>query len=195
MPADLILASGSRYRRELLERLRIPFRVEAANVDETARPGEAPAALVARLARAKADALAARYPTSWIIGADQVAVIEDRVLGKPGDASGTVAQLRAESGRAVTFLTAACLVRLEPAESTHHLDETRVHFRSLSEAEIARYVALEQPFDCAGGFRSEGLGIALMERIESTDPSALIGLPLIWLSQALGRARRSALSA
>ena len=192
MPADLILASGSRYRRELLARLGIPFRVEAADVDETARPGEAPADLVARLARAKAERIAAHHPTSWIIGADQVAVIEDRILGKPGDAARSVAQLRAASGRTVTFLTAACLLRHEPAAFTHHLDETRVRFRSLSEAEIARYVELEKPFDCAGGFKLEGSGIALLERIESTDPTALIGLPLIWLSQAL-RGRLGAL--
>ena len=195
MPADLILASGSRYRRALLMRLQVPFRVEAANVDETSQAGETPAHLVARLARAKADAIAARHPASWVIGADQVAVIEDRIVGKPGDAPRTVAQLRAASGRTIAFLTAACLVRHEPAEFAHHLDETRVRFRPLSEAEIARYVELEQPFDCAGGFKSESLGIALTERIESTDPTALIGLPLIWLSQALGRARLGALSA
>jgi septum formation protein len=195
MPADLILASGSRYRRELLARLRVPFRVEAPDLDETPRSGEAPAALVARLARAKAEAVAARHPTSWVIGADQAAVIDSRILGKPGDGPGTAEQLRAASGRVVTFFTAACLVRQDPTELNVHLDETRVHFRRLSDREIARYIELEQPFDCAGGFKSEGLGIALMERIESTDPTALIGLPLMWLSQALSRARLAALPA
>ncbi|HSC06716.1 MAG TPA: Maf family nucleotide pyrophosphatase [Steroidobacteraceae bacterium] len=189
MPADLILASGSRYRRELLERLDIAFRVETGDVDETPQPGEAPATLATRLARAKAVAVAARHPASWVIGADQVAVIDGRIVGKPGNAERATAQLQAASGQTVTFFTAACLLRQEPAELVHHLDETRVSFRRLSAAEIARYLELERPFDCAGSFKSEGLGIALMERIESIDPTALVGLPLIWLSQALGRAR------
>jgi septum formation protein len=194
MPADLILASGSPYRRELLQRLHIPFRVETADLDENPQPGEAPAALARRLARAKAVAVAARHPASWVIGADQVAVIGDRIVGKPGNAERATAQLQAASGQTLTFFTAACLLRQEPAELAHHLDETRVGLRRLSAAEIARYVALERPFDCAGSFKSEGLGIALMERIESTDPTALVGLPLIWLSQALGRARLSPLA-
>ena len=195
MPADLILASGSRYRRELLARLQLPFRVEVADVDETPRPGESPARLAVRLAQAKADAIARRHAASWIIGADQVAVIAGRILGKPGNAPATIGQLQSASGQTVTFFTAACLVRLEPAERAQHLDETRVRFRTLSDAEIARYVELEQPLDCAGGFKSEGLGIALLERIESTDPTALIGLPLMWLSRALARAQLTALSA
>ena len=195
MPADLILASGSRYRRELLERLRISFRVEAPDLDETPQPGESAAQLVARLARAKAEAIARRHPASWVIGSDQVAVIEDRIVGKPGDAARAIAQLKSASGRAVTFLTAVCLLRHEPAACAQHLDETRVRFRALDAAEIARYVEHERPFDCAGGFKSEGLGVALLERIESTDPTALIGLPLIWLSRALARAGVSALSA
>ena len=193
MPADLILASGSRYRRELLGRLQVSFRVEAADLDESPRPGEVPSGLAVRLARAKADAVGARNPGSWVVGADQVAVADGHILGKPGDASRTIAQLRAASGQVVTFYTAVCLVRRDPAESHQHLDETRVRFRALDEAEMARYVELEQPFDCAGGFKSEGLGIALLERIDSTDPTALIGLPLIWLSQALARARLAAL--
>ena len=195
MPVDLILASGSRYRRELLGRLRVPFRVEAADLDESPQNGEAPSQLVTRLARAKAEVVATRNPASWVIGADQVAVIDGRVLGKPGDAARSIAQLRAASGRVVTFFTAACVVRHHPPQLAQHLDETRAHFRQLSEPEIARYVELEQPFDCAGGFKSESLGIALMERIESTDPTALVGLPLIWLSQTLARARLAALSA
>jgi septum formation protein len=195
MPPDLILASGSRYRRELLARLQVPFRVESPDLDETPLSGESAARLAARLARAKADAVARRHPTSWIIGADQVAVAEGRIIGKPGDGPGAIGQLRAASGRAMTFLTAVCLVRHDPAECVQHLDETRVQFRALSEALIARYVELDKPFDCAGAFKSEGLGITLLERIESTDPTALVGLPLIWLSQALARAGVTALSA
>ncbi len=195
MPADLILASGSRYRRELLARLQVPFRALAPEVDETPRSGEAPARLVARLARAKATALSEQHPESWIIGADQVAVCAGRIVGKPGNAARGVAQLREASGQTITFLTAACLVHPHAAECEQHLDETRVRFRSLSDREIERYVELEQPFDCAGGFKSEGLGIALLDRIDSADPTALIGLPLIWLSQALSRARIAVLSA
>jgi septum formation protein len=195
MPADLILASGSRYRRELLARLQVPFRVEAPDLDERQQPGESASQLVVRLAQAKAEAIARRHPTSWVIGADQVAVVQGNIIGKPADRARTLAQLRDASGRVVTFLTAVCVLRREPAGCTQHLDETRVRFRALSDAEISRYVDLEQPFDCAGGFKSEGLGVALLERIESTDPTALIGLPLIWLSQTLARAGVTALSA
>lgn len=195
MPVDLILASGSPYRRDLLARLHLPFRIEVADVDETPRPGERPALLAARLAQAKADEIARRHPASWIVGADQVAVIAGRILGKPGNGPATIGQLQSASGQTATFFTAVCLMRLEPAERAQHLDETRVRFRTLGEAEIARYVELEQPFDCAGGFKSEGLGIALLERIESTDPTALIGLPLIWLAQALARVHLTPLSA
>ena len=195
MPADLILASGSRYRRELLARLHLPFRVEVAEVDEAPRPGENPALLAARLAQTKADAIARQHPGSWIIGADQVAVIAGRILGKPGSGPANIDQLQSASGQTVTFFTAACLMRHEPAERAQHVDETRVRFRKLADDEIARYVELEQPFDCAGGFKAEGLGIALLERIESTDPTALIGLPLIWLAQALSRVHLTPLSA
>jgi septum formation protein len=193
MPAALILASGSRYRRELLARLHVPFQVESPDLDETPQPGEPPAQLVVRLAHAKAHAVGQRHPSSWIVGADQVAVSRGRIVGKPGDASRTLAQLRAASDSELTFFTAVCLLRREPEERQEHVDQTRVRFRALSDAEIARYVELEQPFDCAGGFKSEGLGIALLERIESTDPTALIGLPLIWLSRALARAGVTAL--
>lgn len=188
MPAGLILASGSRYRRDLLARLGVPFRVQSADVDETPRSGENPPQLVMRLARAKAAAVAARYPDAWIIGADQVAVSRDRIASKPGSAAQTVKQLMEASGQVVTFLTAAHLMCARDGASDQHLDETRVYFRALSAEEIKRYVDLEQPFDCAGGFKAEGLGIALLERIDSTDPTALIGLPLIWLSGALRRA-------
>lgn len=188
MPTELILASGSRYRRDLLTRLHVPFRVQSSEVNETRRAGEAPPQLVTRLARAKATAVAAQFPDDWVIGADQVAVSGGRVVGKPGGVAQSIAQLKAASGQTVTVLTAVCLMQRRDAKSEQHLDETRVHFRSLGEAEIERYVALEQPFDCAGGFKSEGLGIALLDRIDAVDPTALIGLPLIWLSGALRRA-------
>ena len=188
MPATtLILASGSRYRRELLQRLGVPFSVEVAAVDEGAQPEEPPNDLAHRLATAKALAVAARHPEALVIGSDQVAVCRGRILGKPGDAARNIEQLQNASGSSVTFLTAVCLARGgEPLDS--HLDVTVARFRELARAEIERYVERERAFDCAGGFKAEGLGIALFERIESQDPSALIGLPLIWLAAALRRA-------
>jgi septum formation protein len=187
MPAPLILASGSRYRRELLQRLGVPFAVEAAAVDEGARPDEPPNDLVHRLARAKALAVAARHADALVIGSDQVAVCRGRILGKPGDAKRNVEQLQDASGTSVTFLTAVCLARAgQPIDA--HLDVTVARFRELGRAEIERYVERERAFDCAGGFKAEGLGIALFERVESQDPTGLIGLPLIWLAAALRRA-------
>jgi septum formation protein len=193
MPAALILASASHYRRELLRRLQIPFTVDAADVDESRAPDETPLDLVARLARAKALRVAARHPGAWVIGADQVAVCGAQVLGKPGTAERCIEQLRVASAQTVTFFTAACLTGGVDVGCTEHVDETQVRFRVLSEAEITRYVELERPFDCAGGFKSEGLGITLMEQIDSRDPTALIGLPLIWLAGALRRAGLSVL--
>lgn len=188
MAAALVLASGSRYRRQLLERLRIPFHLFAANTDESALAQESPRDLVVRLARAKAQSVAAQFPDALVIGADQVAVCRDRVMGKPGNAARNVEQLRQASGQSVQFLTAVCVLRDSDRHIDQHLDVTTVRFRTLAEAEITRYVDLEQPFDCAGGFKAEGLGISLFERIESDDPTALVGLPLIWLASALRRA-------
>jgi septum formation protein len=188
MPASLILASGSRYRKDLLTRLGIPFEVRSPDVDETPRAGETARDLATRLARAKAAAIAGQYPDAWVLGADQVAVCANHLLGKPGNAQGAIEQLTAASGQTVSFFTAACLARGRDGTNDEHLDETRVHFRRLSAAEISHYVTLDQPFDCAGSFRSEGLGVTLFERIDSTDPTALIGVPLIWLSSALRRA-------
>lgn len=188
MPADLVLASASRYRRELLERLRIPFEVDAADVDESRLPADTPLKLVSRLAREKAIRVAGRHPAACVIGADQIAVCRDEILGKPGNAASNIAQLQSASGQTVRFLTAVCLVRAKGNLCEEYLDETCVRFRELSESEISRYVELERPYDCAGGFKSEGLGITLFERIDSQDPTALIGLPLIWLSAALRRA-------
>ncbi len=185
MGPRLYLASTSRYRADLLTRLGVPFAVEAPRVDEARLAGEKPVDLALRLARAKAAAVAVRHPDCWALGADQVAVCAGRVLGKPGDARNCREQLQASSGQVVEFHTAAVLHRLEPRDDREHVDLTIVRFRSLSPSEIARYVELDRPFDCAGGFRSEGLGIALFDAIEASDPAALIGLPLIWVASAL----------
>ena len=182
MPA-LVLASTSRYRRELLARLALPFEVARPAVDETPLPGEAPPALAARLALAKARAVAAGRD-AWVIGSDQVASLDGTPLGKPGTAEAACVQLRRMSGRAVDFLTGVCVAHRD-GQALQALDTTTVRFRSLTDAEIARYVAAEQPLDCAGSFKSEGLGIALFEAIESRDPSALVGLPLIATARLL----------
>lgn len=182
----LILASTSRYRRELLERLRIPFHVARPDLDEAPQPGETPPALAQRLARAKAQAIAAQQPEAWIIGSDQVAALGTQALGKPGNRENAVAQLGAMSGREIRFHTAVCLMRGE--EVLEAMDTTLVSFRELQADEIERYVDAEQPLDCAGSFKCEGLGIALFEHIESRDPTALVGLPLISLSKMLREA-------
>ncbi|RDZ27933.1 Maf family protein [Lysobacter silvisoli] len=181
---ELILASTSAYRRELLQRLRLSFATARPEVDETPRPGEAPAELALRLAVAKAEDVAARAPQAWVLGSDQVAEFDGRPIGKPGGRAGAIAQLQAMSGREVRFLTGLCLARAgQPSRQT--LDTTVVRFRELSVAEIERYVDAEQPYDCAGSFKSEGLGIALFEAIDNQDPSALIGLPLIATAKLL----------
>jgi septum formation protein len=187
MPAPLLLASTSVYRRELLTRLGLPFDVARPDTDETPQPGEAPAALAQRLAVAKAAAVAAQHPQAWVIGSDQVAEFDGRPIGKPGGRDGALAQLAAMSGREVRFVTGLCVSRHEQAPLTA-LDITVVRFRQLSGAEIERYVDAEQPYDCAGSFKSEGLGIALFDAIESSDPTALIGLPLIATARLLREA-------
>lgn len=175
----LTLASTSRYRRELLERLRLPFAVARPEVDETALPGETPLALAIRLAEAKAQAVAQTLTDdSWALGSDQVADLDSRPLGKPGGREAAIAQLRAMSGGMVRFHTALCLAHAD-GRALAAIDLTEVRFRALADAEIERYVDAEQPFDCAGSFKSEGLGIALFESIDNRDPTALIGLPLI----------------
>jgi septum formation protein len=181
------LASTSRYRKELLGRLGLSFSCVAPGVDESARFGEAPAELVGRLARAKASAVSAQQPSAWVIGSDQIAVLDggEAPLGKPGTAARCQEQLRSCSGRRVEFLTAVALMRQESGALIEFTDITRVTFRILDPATIERYVAKEQPLDCAGGFKSEGLGISLCDSIDSADPSALIGLPLIRLGAAL----------
>ena len=192
---DLVLGSTSRYRAELLRRLTTQFRQAAPDVDETRLPGEAPAALAARLARAKADAVAQRFPGAVVIGSDQVAELDGEALGKPGSVERARAQLASCSGRAVRFHTALCLVDARGMAMRAHAetDLTTVQFRALAPGEIARYVEREQPLDCAGSFKSEGLGIALFDRIASEDPSALIGLPMIALCRLLRQAGISVL--
>ncbi len=183
---SIVLASTSRYRAELLGRLVDVFDRVAPGVDESALRDESPRALAARLAAAKADAVARDRPDSLVIGSDQVADLEGQVLGKPGDVATACAQLAACSGHTVRFLTAMRLVDTRPGGITlDHLDETRVVFRTLDAATIARYVERERPLDCAGSFKVEGLGIALFERVETQDPTALVGLPLVALAAML----------
>jgi len=179
MNRKLILGSTSIYRRELLGRLRLPFSVESPHVDETTLPGESPAALAQRLALAKAQAVATRFPDAVVIVSDQVADLEGVALGKPGEHARAVLQLRQMSGQLVIFQTAIAVVCLASGFCQQALAQVRVKFRELSDSEIENYLRAEQPYDCAGSAKSEGLGIALLERIDNDDPTALVGLPLI----------------
>jgi len=176
---SLVLGSTSRYRQELLQRLRIPFEVSAPDVDETPRPGEAPRDLALRLSLDKARAVAARFPQAVVIGSDQVADLDGQPLGKPGNHMRAVAQLRQMRGQTVVFQTAVSVVCLETGFEQTALAPVRVQFRLLDDAEIEAYLLAEQPYDCAGSAKSEGLGISLLNAIDSDDPTALIGLPLI----------------
>ena len=185
-PMALILASTSRYRRELLERLRLPFQTARPEVDETPNVGESPPTLAQRLARAKAEAISLQLPDAWVIGSDQVAALGSQPLGKPGTRDKAIGQLGAMSGREIQFHTAIALVR--GGVVFQAMDTTRVLFRNLQAGEIERYVDAELPLDCAGSFKSEGLGITLFDAIESNDPTALVGLPLIALSRLLRQA-------
>ena len=184
-PRALILGSTSPYRRALLQRLRLDFTVAAPDVDETALPGEAPRDLALRLALAKAHAVAAQNPGAVVIGSDQVADLAGQPLGKPGTHERATAQLRQMSGHSVIFQTAVAVVCPETGFEQVDLAPVVVRFRELSDAEIERYLRAEQPYDCAGSAKSEGLGISLLDRIESDDPTALIGLPLIRTCQML----------
>jgi len=175
----LILGSTSVYRRELLSRLRLPFTVERPEVDETPLPQEKPADLALRLALAKAQAVAARHPTAVVIGSDQVADLHGEPLGKPGDHARAVIQLQRMRGQTVVFQTAVAVVCQATGFSQVALAPVRVVFRSLSDGAIEQYLRAETPYDCAGSAKSEGLGIALLERIDNDDPTALVGLPLI----------------
>ena len=175
----LILGSTSAYRRELLERLRVPFTVESPHVDETPLAGENPAALSQRLALAKAMAVADRFAQAIVIGSDQVADLDGLPLGKPGTHERAVLQLQQMSGKVVVFQTAVAVVCKESGFQQQALAAVRVKFRNLSASEIENYLRAEEPYDCAGSAKSEGLGIALLESIENDDPTALVGLPLI----------------
>lgn len=184
----LVLGSTSRYRAELLRRLVPEFEQRAPGIDETLHPAESPADGAVRLAVAKADGVAIGMPDALVIGSDQIAELDGRALGKPGSIESARAQLAACAGREVRFHTGLCLLDTRTGQRRTHLDTTRVTFRTLAPREIARYVAREMPLDCAGSFKCEGLGIALFEEIESRDPTALIGLPLIALARLLREA-------
>ena len=179
LPRPLILASTSRYRRELLERLRLPFDVGSPQVDETPHPSEMPRALALRLALAKAQAVAQTRPDAVVIGSDQVADLDGEPVGKPGTHDRAVVQLQRMRGRSVVFQTAVAVVCHASAFSASAVVPVTVRFRDYSDAEIERYLRLETPYDCAGSAKCETLGIALLDAIESDDPTALIGLPLI----------------
>lgn len=184
----LVLASGSPYRRELLQRLQLPFVWRSPDIDESPHPGEAATALVQRLATAKAGVLRHQFLQHLIIGSDQVAVLDGHIIGKPGTREAAIRQLQALSGRILTFYTGLCL--LNSANNTLQVDciPFTVHFRQLTQQQIESYVEREKPFDCAGSFKSEGLGICLFERTEGNDATSLVGLPLIRLRQMLEQA-------
>jgi septum formation protein len=181
----LVLASTSPTRRELLTRLGLPFECRAPQVDEVALPGEAPIELAQRLARAKAEAVAADRPAHLIIGSDQVAVVGDRVLGKPGDRARAAEQLALAAGRVMVFQTAVCLLNSATGRAATRLMPFEVALRPLTSALIDRYLDCEQPYGCAGSLRSEGLGLTLCERMSGDDPTALLGLPMIALCELL----------
>jgi septum formation protein len=183
--ARMILASTSPYRRELLGRLGIAFETVAPGVDEAPHPNEGAQGLAQRLAREKAEQTAQRtgLPGDVFIAADQSAGLGDTILGKPGNYTAALSQLEACQGRNVIFYTATEVIQVDSESRWHHLDTTTVQFRRRDRAQLGRYLEQERPYDCAGGFKAEGLGIALFESIESRDPTALLGLPLIWLTQ------------
>jgi septum formation protein len=190
-PVRLVLASSSAYRRELLSRLGLPFEAISPDIDEAALPGEAPEATALRLAREKAAAIATGHPGALVIGSDQVATLDGEQIGKPGDHARALAQLQKMRGRRVTFHTALCLWdgRLAPEQAAQVENvQTFVTFRDLPDDELDAYLRIEQPYDCAGSAKNEGLGIAILERIDSLDPTALTGLPLIALTGMLRRA-------
>lgn len=187
MPTQLILASTSRYRKALLEKLALPFECAAPEVDESPLPGEPAEALVARLALAKASAIADRFDQGLIIGSDQVCVCDGQILGKPGTVEKAVAQLMAAQGRSVTFYTGLCVLDAASGRAEQLVEPFTVHFRTLDEAALRRYVEAELPLDCAGSFKCEGMGIVLFKGLEGRDPNALIGLPLIGLIELLAR--------
>jgi septum formation protein len=181
----LILASTSRYRASLLQRFGLPFDRHDPAVDEAERIGESPRARAFRLSEAKAEALASQFPGSIVIGGDQVPAASTTILHKPGNAANCREQLKLLSGSTAEFYTACTIRCLETGVRLSHVDTTAVKLRPLSDEEIDRYIEREKPFDCAGGFKAEALGITLFERIDSEDPTAIVGMPLIWLAGAL----------
>lgn len=181
----LVLGSSSPFRRELLERLGIPFVTESPEINEEALPNETPEDLVLRLAEEKARAAGQNHPDSLVIGSDQVACLDGQILGKPGNRENAITQLQQAAGKRLTFYTGLCLFNTATNEEQIACESFHVHFRHLSHEQIERYVDLEQPYNCAGSFKSEGLGIALFDRLEGDDPNALIGLPLIRLIDML----------
>ncbi len=178
---NIILGSSSPFRKELLSRLGLPFRIDSPDIEESHRPGETPQELVERLARAKAEAVGAKYPNALIIGSDQVACNNGAILGKPGDRESAIQQLSEASGQCVTFYTGLCLLNTATANAQVVCEPFHIYFRPLEREQIERYLDAEEPYNCAGSFKSEGLGIALSERLEGDDHNALIGLPLIRL--------------
>jgi septum formation protein len=187
----LILASSSIYRKELLSRLQVPFEIATPAIDETPAAGESPQQTALRLARQKSEAVARNHQQALIIGSDQVATLDDQQIGKPGNHANALQQLMTMRGRRVIFHTALCLLDNRPQTAPEiQLEniQTFVTFRNLSEAELDAYLRIEQPYDCAGSAKNEGLGIAILEKIESTDPTALTGLPMIALTGMLRRA-------
>jgi MAF protein len=185
-PPPIVLASTSPFRRELLQRLGLAFTTVSPDADETRRPNEPPEEMVTRLAEVKARAVAPAHPQALVIGSDQVACVDGEVLGKPGDRDRAIDQLSRAAGRSVTFFTGLCLLNSAAGRVQTHCEPFRVHFRPLTRSQIEGYLDKETPFDCAGSFKSEGLGIALFERLDGDDPNALVGLPLIRLVAMLG---------
>lgn len=185
MDKTLVLASSSPYRREILDKLGFAYRSKKPDVDETPFPTESAEELVARLAESKARSLADHFHNALIIGSDQVAVLDGQIIGKPGTKANAMAQLQQASGRSVTFLTGLCLYNTETQQAQTDVVPYKVHFRQLSDRMIDRYLEREQPFNCAGSFKSEALGIVLFEKLEGDDPNTLIGLPLIRLVRML----------
>lgn len=188
LPVKLILASSSKYRAKLLQRLGLPFDCESPEIDETALENETPRAMVARLATRKAESVSGEHPQAVVIGSDQLAVFDRQIIGKPGSHQLAAEQLAAFSGHVVEFLTAVTVHCIDSGFVEQHTDCTRVSFRSLQSREIERYLEKEKPFDCAGAFKAESLGIALFDHISSGDPTALVGLPLIATAGMLRRA-------
>lgn len=192
---NLVLASTSVYRRALLEKLGLPFECAAPEVDETPRPGESPRQLVQRLAQEKAQSLAARFPAHLIIGSDQVCVIDGEITGKPHSEENARLQLMKARGCIVTFYTGLALYNSASGHLQKECEPFDVHFRHLSEQEIDNYIRKERPLNCAGSFKSEGMGIALFEKLDGRDPNTLVGLPLIALCQMLRREHYNPLTA